>query len=1212
MKTKRTVKLISVLVALSMVICCMSSAFASASAATVNDNASVSAIAGSVVEKDGFTWDNATVYFLLTDRFRNGNTSNDHSYGRTLDKDGNPIPGWDTAPGTFHGGDFAGITQAIEEGYFSDLGVNALWISAPYEQTHGYCDSGAGHFAHYSYHGYYVLDYTETDANFGTPEEFETLVDTAHEHGIRVIMDIVMNHCGYNTLADMEEYGFGTLLEGATDYKYVIENVSDFNNHIDYKTSAEDWGKWWGPDWVRSGLPGYTEGGGSNLLMSLVGLPDFKTEQTTPVSIPEILKTKWTKEGTYDEKIEKYGSSNTVTGYLTSWLAEWVRTYGIDGFRCDTAKHVEQSSWKQLKTACVDALADWRKNNPDKPGADWQQDFWMTGEAWDHGLGYDDYYTQGGFDSMINFETWGAGVFASSTVAGLYQRYADEINTKEDFNALSFISSHDALLTRGDTNTMIYTGSAFLLAPGGVQIYYGDESNRPMFDGLAFDGAGGSGHSLRSDMNWDSLDQTVLAHWQKVGQFRNNHVAVGGGSNTMLSATSGVAFARTYDKNGVSDKVAAVIAASSNADVTIDVSTLWNDGQRLMNTYDQSSATVTDGKVTFNSGANGTILIQEPDGRPIMSVKGAAKFKGTQTVTVSLEECDSATCSIDGGNKFLVTNGSTFEIGKTAYEGDTIKITLEATNEKGSSRSVASFYKMFESEQVPTTGDPDSTVPPQQAKLYVKSDSTPYVYVWTGTNTDLCGAWPGRQMTEKNSDGYYVMEFDTTDTYNVVLNNGSGSQSRDFKNLNGDTYLEVPSGNYAAAKVMSAIGDDPSEKSVTLTIKPYSPSASCHLYVWTDDKSEPAGGWPGMKLTEKDADGNYIFTVSGYDKVSAIVGTGSDSKRTSDITGIIDGSCIEITNEDCTTFKLTKPEIVLSKFQTLKKEAREVLAMTSSDYTASSWKNVSAVMTTANALIAQGEGVADEALVESTLESLINAKSKLVLANAGLSYAVKGKTTIVGVAVQDADITVTTNGKSYTTHSDEITGKFTVEATALTASSVIKIDVERKGLSSGTYSYNMSNGDITSYIPPTTTPPGATDATVPTGTISTEPNEPINPSTPADSTNTTDSTDPSESSTSDVGDITKPSESSTGESTTSSEPVKDKGILGDVNGDGKVNIKDVTEIQKFAAKLIDLTDAEQICADVNADTKVNIKDATAIQKYIAKIETGFPIGEPIK
>lgn len=1142
MKTKKTVKLLSVFVALSLVICCVSFAFANVGAATVKEDTAVSAIAGSVVEKDGFTWDNATVYFLLTDRFKNGNTSNDHSYGRTLDKDGKPISGWDTAPGTFHGGDFAGITQAIEEGYFNDLGVNALWISAPYEQTHGYCDSGAGHFAHYSYHGYYVLDYTETDANFGTPEEFETLVDTAHEHGLRVIMDIVMNHCGYNTVADMEEFGFGTLLDGATDFKYVIENVSDFNKHIDYQTSAEDWGKWWGPDWIRSGLPGYTEGGGSNELMSLAGLPDFKTEQTTPVSIPEVLKTKWTKEGTYNEKIAKYGSSNTVTGYLTSWLAEWVRKYGVDGFRCDTAKHVEKSSWKQLKTACVDALAEWRQNNPDKPGADWQQDFWMTGEAWDKGVGYDEYYTQGGFDSMINFETWGAGVLASSRVAGLYQGYADAINTKEDFNVLSFISSHDALLTRGDTNTMIYTGSAFLLTPGGVQIYYGDESNRPMFDGLAFDGAGGSGHSLRSDMNWDSLDQTVLAHWQKVGQFRKDHVAIGAGSNIKLSATNGVAFARTYDKNGVSDKAAAVIGASSNADITIDVSSIWSDGQLLMNAYDQSSAIVTDGKVTFNSGENGTILIQMPDGKPIMSVTGEAKFKGTQTVTVSLEECDSATCSIDGGNKFLVTNGSTFEIGKTAYEGDTIKITLEATNEKGSSRAVASFYKMFESEEEPTTGDPSTTVPAQKGKIFVKSDSAPYIYVWTGSNTEHCGAWPGTKMTEKDSNGYYVMELDTTETYNVVLNNGGGSKSRDLKNLNGETYLEIPSGDYTAAKVVSSgsggSGDEPYEGSVTFTIKPYSASASYHLYVWAADGSELTGGWPGMKLTEKDADGNYIFTVSGYDKVSAIVGTGNDSKRTQDITGIIDGSCIEITNEDCTTYKLTKPEIVLSKFQTLKKEARGVLAMTASDYTVSSWNNVQSVMTSANALIAQGEGVADEALVVSTLEELQNAKAALVLANAGLSYAVKGKSTIKGVAVQGADITVTVDGKTYKTTSDEITGEFTVEATALTSSSVIKIDVKRNGLSSESYSYNMSNGDITGYVPPT------------------NPTTPTTPTTPGF-------------------------------------------VLGDVTGDGKVSVDDATYIQKYIADLVSMTSQQQQAANVDGDNEISIKDATEIQKHVS-------------
>ena len=77
------------------------------------------------------------------------------------------------------------------------------------------------------------------------------------------------------------------------------------------------------------------------------------------------------------------------------------------------------------------------------------------------------------------------------------------------------------------------------------------------------------------------------------------------------------------------------------------------------------------------------------------------------------------------------------------------------------------------------------------------------------------------------------------------------------------------------------------------------------------------------------------------------------------------------------------------------------------------------------------------------------------------------------------------------------------------------------------------------------------------------------------------------------------------------EPSEGKGVLGDVNGDGKVNVKDATMIQKAAAKITKLTDDERLRADVNADSKVNVKDATAIQKFAAKIETGFPIGKDI-
>ena len=119
---------------------------------------------------DDFTWDNATVYFLLTDRFANGDESNDHSYNRGLDKDGNVADYNKVA--SFQGGDFKGLTEKINEGYFNDLGVNAIWVSGWYEQIHGYTVGGDGKnsFAHYAYHGYYSLDYTEIDKNFGTEE----------------------------------------------------------------------------------------------------------------------------------------------------------------------------------------------------------------------------------------------------------------------------------------------------------------------------------------------------------------------------------------------------------------------------------------------------------------------------------------------------------------------------------------------------------------------------------------------------------------------------------------------------------------------------------------------------------------------------------------------------------------------------------------------------------------------------------------------------------------------------------------------------------------------------------------------------------------------------------------------------------------------------------------------------------------------------------
>ena len=985
MKRKGFLKCISAVLTLCMTLSCVSFALVTADAATVDAAGDTSVSAANTSSDDNFTWDNATVYFLLTDRFKNGNTSNDHSYNRGLDQNGNVVSGIDTRA-TFHGGDFAGITQTIEDGYFNDLGVNALWISAPYEQIHGYIVGGDGNpsFAHYSYHGYYVLDYTETDANFGTPEEFEELVDTAHEHGLRVILDIVMNHAGYNSIYDMNEYNFGTLKSGWESYYYSHQNVNNttYHSYIDYDTSASDWGRWWGADWIRAGLAGYTNGGGDEKTMCLSGLPDFKTESTATVGIPAFLQNKWTKDGTLSQKtselssyLSSHGKSQTVTNTISYWLSSWVREYGVDGFRCDTAKHVDVSAWKVLKDDCKEALEQWRQENPNKPGADWDEDFWMTGEHWDHNIGYgkDSYFTSGAFDSMINFETQGGGLFTSGTIDNTYNYYASSINTVDNFNQLSYISSHDSTLARGD---LISTGSAFLLLPGGVQIFYGDETNRPSVSGINFDGNGGAGHSLRSDMNWDSMDKNVLAHWQKVGTFRNNHPSIGAGSNTDLSTTSGYAFAREYNKNGISDKAAGCIYANKNTSVTIDVSSLWADGQSLVNAYDQSSAVVTNGKVTFNSGANGTILIEEPDGRPLMNVAGNAEFEGTQTVTVTLEGCDTAKASIDGGNKFLVKNGSTFTIGDTAYPGDTVTVTLEGTNE-----------------------------------------------------------------------------------------NGTATASYIFKKLGG-----------------SIVEDE----GVTIHVKPYSSSQNLYLYTWDDDKTEYTGKWPGTALTQKDSDGNYVYTLDDVDTVNAIINNGSGG-QTSDITGLSGEVLISVTNSGCTAYEV---EQITNPLEELIKEAKEVKAMTSSDYTQATWNSLQTVMTTADALIAQGED-ADSAQVNSTIEQLKSAKAALKLNTPALTYAVKGNSEIKGVTAPEAEVTVTVNGNTYNATADDITGEFSVTATSLTSSSVINVSASRDGISSDDYSYNMSNGDINGGVTPTqpTTEPTEKPTTQPTTAPTTEPTQ---------------------------------------------------------------------------------------------------------------------------
>lgn len=599
---------------------------------------------------DTFTWDNVNCYFVLTDRFKNGDTKNDHSYYRQNADNNDTLKSGYNNVATFHGGDIVGLTQELD--YLNGLGVNAIWITAPYEQAHGWCTGGGKGFPHYAFHGYYTQDWTYMDQNMGTIEEFRTFVNEAHKRGIRIVMDVVMNHTGYNTVEDMITYDFGNF-NTTPEHGWISSSSNWEENHsITNYDEQGKWGNWWGC-WVRAfndkswySSAGYAPAGSGDITGSLTGLPDVVTERASYVSIPTFLKTKWTNETdsktvpseTGNTTGNKYGdykltsitnadwngksgdwradNKGAPADYQVMWLSGWVREFGVDGFRCDTAKHIDMYRWGQLKQACQSALEAWRNDSSkeDTAGAKlWDESFWMTGECfgWNSISGSGDYYTTGGFDSMIGFgiggsnhwENSGYNYYTPSISENTWSSYLS-INNNSDSdangnrnNVLTYISSHDTRLSRWSNQDEL--GTMFVLLPGGVQIYYGDETSREK----AYIDCGDGDMATRGDFNWSAATGETARHWGKVGTFRKFNPAVGAGTG---SATK-----RTYSGPAGESKVAIGISGSS-----VDVSGLFSDGTTVYNWYDGASATVSGGKVTSFAGGSTSQPILVSDRNP--------------------------------------------------------------------------------------------------------------------------------------------------------------------------------------------------------------------------------------------------------------------------------------------------------------------------------------------------------------------------------------------------------------------------------------------------------------------------------------------------------------------------------------------------------------------------------------------------------------------
>lgn len=515
-----------------------------------------------------FLWENATVYFLLTDRFHNGDTTNDFQFDRK--QDGAVLR-------NFEGGDFAGIIAKLEDGYFDRLGVNALWFNPPVEQVHGFVDEGTGKT--YGYHGYWTRDWTAIDPNFGTMEEFKQLVQTAHARGIRVVMDAVVNHTGPVTDEDSK----------------------------------------WPDEWVRT-TPQctYTDMATTIPCTLVANLPDIRTESDEPVELPPFLLEKWKAEGRLEQELKELDQFFERTGlpraprfYLMKWLTDYVRELGIDGYRVDTAKHTEASVWSELYKLAQEAFQDWKQRNPEAVLDD--QDFFMVGEVYGYGIGHGreypfnetekvDFYDHG-FKSLINFGLKGdAGKEPEEVFSYYSERLHGELQGK---TVLNYVASHDdGWPFDRDRQKTFLAGTMLFLTPGQVQLYYGDETGRP----LKAEGAEGDAN-LRTLMNWaDTVSndiQRLMAHWQKLGQFRKDHPAVGAGAHEMI-AEEPYTFRRTYSDVGYQDAVVVVFNNTLNAEIR--TGDTFGNGTLLTNYYTGEEAKVENGVVRLRNG-EGLVLL---------------------------------------------------------------------------------------------------------------------------------------------------------------------------------------------------------------------------------------------------------------------------------------------------------------------------------------------------------------------------------------------------------------------------------------------------------------------------------------------------------------------------------------------------------------------------------------------------------------------------
>ncbi|MCB8906709.1 MULTISPECIES: pullulanase-type alpha-1,6-glucosidase [unclassified Streptomyces] len=542
-------------------------------------------------------------YFVLPDRFANGDTSNDRG-GLTGSR---TQTGFDpTDKGFYQGGDLKGLTERLD--YIKGLGTTAIWMAPIFKNRPV---QGEGKDASAGYHGYWITDFTQVDPHFGTNEDLERLIAAAHRKGMKVFFDVITNHTA--DTVDYAEQKYGYRPKGA--YPYLGKDGRPFDDRealgkVDRDSfpytpvASTEKADTKVPAWLNDPTMYHNRGdstwvGESAEYGDFVGLDDLWTER------PEV-----------------------VDG-MRKIYEKWVRDFKIDGFRIDTVKHVDLDFWTQWATA-LDAYAK-------KQG---REDFFMFGEVYSADTTVTSpYVTRGRLDATLDFPFQDAARAFASQGAGadrLAKVFAEDyLYTTDKANAyeqVTFLGNHDmgrigTFLKQDNPNASdtelvrraTLANELMFLSRGNPVIYYGDEQG--------FTGPGGdkdARQTLFASKTADYLDDDqlgtdrthatdaydtkhpVYASVAELSRLTKAHPALRDGiQQERLAEGSVYAFSRT-DAKTRTEYLVATNSATTDKTVTVPV-----DSADFRALYGgQGAVAAKDGKVTVTVPALSSLVLK--------------------------------------------------------------------------------------------------------------------------------------------------------------------------------------------------------------------------------------------------------------------------------------------------------------------------------------------------------------------------------------------------------------------------------------------------------------------------------------------------------------------------------------------------------------------------------------------------------------------------